>query len=387
MADVENSSLSRALRRRLVGSAVVAAGAVVAASLLVPSYGQSARDASGLLQKQHTAAARTKQAAAAEAKPHVDAPVTVDGGGLPLNLDGHAHNHNDPLTKNSVSRTTGAGTTADTQDPTTPLQAAIDAASVVRQRSRAGPEARAAAEGTGPEGRAAGPLRDGQRLLRPAGGPQRPLGRPGRQRVRRREGAARQRPAAALPGDRPREVPALRRPDRTSSPGDNASGRSRLRRDAERGRRLDRDAQRVDVPLPAGRRARSRGRPRRHAHHRHSPRGSGCTRRPAALPGPRCRTTSPVAPFKGVSKIQEVRGLVDAHTHGMAFEFLGGDVHCGRPWHPYGVDVRARRTAPTTTSPTARARCSRTSSTAARPAPATTRSAGRRSRTGRRRTR
>ena len=32
-----------------------------------------------------------------------------------------------------------------------------------------------------------------------------------------------------------------------------------------------------------------------------------------------------------------MRGLVDAHTHGMAFEFLGGDVHCGRPWHPYGV--------------------------------------------------
>jgi hypothetical protein len=41
--------------------------------------------------------------------------------------------------------------------------------------------------------------------------------------------------------------------------------------------------------------------------------------------------------FQGVSPIQEVRGLVDAHTHGMAFEFLGGDVHCGRPWHPFGV--------------------------------------------------
>ncbi|NUS53228.1 MAG: hypothetical protein HOQ22_19580, partial [Nocardioidaceae bacterium] len=41
--------------------------------------------------------------------------------------------------------------------------------------------------------------------------------------------------------------------------------------------------------------------------------------------------------FKGASGFQEVRGLVDAHTHGMAFEFLGGDVHCGRPWHPYGV--------------------------------------------------
>ncbi|CAN5492877.1 hypothetical protein BH09ACT12_BH09ACT12_11180 [soil metagenome] len=43
------------------------------------------------------------------------------------------------------------------------------------------------------------------------------------------------------------------------------------------------------------------------------------------------------APFTGVSDIQEVRGFVDAHTHGMAFEFLGGDIHCGRPWHKWGV--------------------------------------------------
>ncbi len=41
--------------------------------------------------------------------------------------------------------------------------------------------------------------------------------------------------------------------------------------------------------------------------------------------------------FRGVSDIAETRGYVDAHTHGMAFEFLGGRAHCGRPWHPYGV--------------------------------------------------
>ena len=41
--------------------------------------------------------------------------------------------------------------------------------------------------------------------------------------------------------------------------------------------------------------------------------------------------------FGGKTSFQEVRGYVDAHTHGMAFEFLGGDVHCGRPWHRYGV--------------------------------------------------
>ncbi|MBS45350.1 MAG: peptidase [Nocardioides sp.] len=43
------------------------------------------------------------------------------------------------------------------------------------------------------------------------------------------------------------------------------------------------------------------------------------------------------APHAGVTSYQEVRGYVDGHTHGMAFEFLGGQVHCGRPWHEYGV--------------------------------------------------
>jgi hypothetical protein len=42
-------------------------------------------------------------------------------------------------------------------------------------------------------------------------------------------------------------------------------------------------------------------------------------------------------PHAGVTPYQEVRGYVDAHTHGMAFEFLGGKVHCGRPWHEYGA--------------------------------------------------
>lgn len=42
-------------------------------------------------------------------------------------------------------------------------------------------------------------------------------------------------------------------------------------------------------------------------------------------------------PHAGVTPFQEVRGYVDAHTHGMAFEFLGGRAHCGRPWHEYGA--------------------------------------------------
>ena len=42
-------------------------------------------------------------------------------------------------------------------------------------------------------------------------------------------------------------------------------------------------------------------------------------------------------PTAGITPYQEVRGYVDAHTHGMAFEFLGGDVHCGKPWDQYGA--------------------------------------------------
>ena len=49
------------------------------------------------------------------------------------------------------------------------------------------------------------------------------------------------------------------------------------------------------------------------------------------------------APSKGATPYGEARGFVDAHMHMMAFEFLGGDVHCGRPWHPYGITVALNR--------------------------------------------
>jgi hypothetical protein len=42
-------------------------------------------------------------------------------------------------------------------------------------------------------------------------------------------------------------------------------------------------------------------------------------------------------PFAGTTSFQEVRGYVDPHTHGMSHEFLGGRVICSPPWHRYGV--------------------------------------------------
>jgi hypothetical protein len=39
----------------------------------------------------------------------------------------------------------------------------------------------------------------------------------------------------------------------------------------------------------------------------------------------------------GQTSFQEVRGFMDLHLHGMAFEFLGGRARCARPWSRYGV--------------------------------------------------
>ncbi|WP_205473161.1 hypothetical protein [Nocardioides sp. SYSU D00038] len=48
------------------------------------------------------------------------------------------------------------------------------------------------------------------------------------------------------------------------------------------------------------------------------------------------------APHRGVTRYQEVRGYVDGHTHGMAFEFLGGRAHCGKPWDRFGAPYALR---------------------------------------------
>ncbi|MDI6908732.1 hypothetical protein [Nocardioides sp.] len=60
-------------------------------------------------------------------------------------------------------------------------------------------------------------------------------------------------------------------------------------------------------------------------------RAAGCT------PYPESQIDISGRPHAGVTPFQEVRGYVDGHTHGMAFEFLGGDVHCGKPWDRYGA--------------------------------------------------
>jgi len=63
---------------------------------------------------------------------------------------------------------------------------------------------------------------------------------------------------------------------------------------------------------------------------------AGCT----AFPEVQVNATG--TPFRGSSPTAAVRGFVDAHGHIAAFQFLGGQFHCGRPWSPYGVTVALR---------------------------------------------
>ena len=52
---------------------------------------------------------------------------------------------------------------------------------------------------------------------------------------------------------------------------------------------------------------------------------------------PEAEVNATGGPATGATPYGEARGFVDAHLHMMAFEFIGGSIRCGRPWHPYGV--------------------------------------------------
>jgi hypothetical protein len=54
-------------------------------------------------------------------------------------------------------------------------------------------------------------------------------------------------------------------------------------------------------------------------------------------PYPEAQVDAVGTPFSGASAEADVLGTVEGHAHVTAFEFLGGDWHCGRPWSPFGV--------------------------------------------------
>jgi hypothetical protein len=295
-------------RRRLLWASLVSAAVVVGALQAVPSFGHR----EGSLLEQYDAS----KAEALEALPHVDPPGTPP------------HDHNDPTTKNAISRAGEVG--AATQDPTTADEARANAAYVASQRTLAEPTLTTVAMGSK---RAIHPrtryeMAGGCYTLRVPRG--RYLARtPGGDLVL----SARTRAKSArfffkatdlgsylLYGTKRDFVSGTGLAAEPSTDGDwvvrrtgggyfglrNVTGRA-LRAE---GRRL------VLGDVPSGfvlEKVR------------------GC----AAYPESGVDVVG--NPHGGVTSFQEVRGYVDAHTHGMAFEFLGGEAHCGKPWDRYGA--------------------------------------------------
>ena len=311
-------------RKRLVWSVGLAAGAVLAATVAIPTYADDAP-------------AEARAVADAESVPHPDSELTLTDDGA---IDGHSHDDSDPATKNAVSRSTLA---AGTEDPTTSGQAAAARKAVAAQRAEADPKlVRTAAPSPRrvvPQNRYA--MAGGCYSLRLTAN-DKWVTRSGdgyRASSGRLAGAARFHFQATDLGkyllfDAKREFVAktsgvpligdgVESANKASTAADwtaTSRGSSYLLSlpDAEQG--LSANAA-GDLVMAAT--------PKRFGLHR----TKGCAK------WPEVRTNVSGRPFRGTSNIAEVRGYVDAHTHGMAFEFLGGEVHCGRPWHPYGVEA------------------------------------------------
>ena len=56
------------------------------------------------------------------------------------------------------------------------------------------------------------------------------------------------------------------------------------------------------------------------------------------IPFPEAELNLVGEPQHGPTFYGETRGLVDAHMHMFAFESFGGNLHCGRPWSPLGIE-------------------------------------------------
>ncbi len=71
----------------------------------------------------------------------------------------------------------------------------------------------------------------------------------------------------------------------------------------------------------------------------------GSATRFSAVPGASCQvfpeldTNTTGEPSRGATPFGSVRGWFDSIDHMMAFEFIGGSLHCGRPWSPYGASI------------------------------------------------
>ena len=60
---------------------------------------------------------------------------------------------------------------------------------------------------------------------------------------------------------------------------------------------------------------------------------------PSPAPAAEIELNASGTPWQGSSPYSEVVGTIDAHNHVTAYEFLGGDAHCGEPWNPKGPEA------------------------------------------------
>ncbi len=281
---------------RVAGTAGVAA-VLVATAIALPSQGG---DRAGSLVDSYDASTEAAAAQAVadgeldESWPHSHGPG-----------DGHGHDHSDPATKNSISR--GGVSSPDAQDPTTARERREATAAVAEGRRTADP-----------------PLRD----------------------VRVRQ------PRRDVPEDKYAMAGGCYRLGNLRIRFQATDLGTYLLYTADR-RFLGREG-RVDDP---SRTTVWRAAPRRRGFAFKTTDGSGdwlrrtsrgmraganpqtfWLRRTTGCPGyPEVSVNVSGRPHGGVTKFQEVRGWADLHTHGMAYEFLGGRAHCGKPWDDFGA--------------------------------------------------
>jgi hypothetical protein len=295
-------SENRRLRNRLVWSTALAVGALVGATTVGPTFGTGGAGESKALMRAYSAAAKGRAAIAAENE-----------------------------TKNAISRSEEAG---DTQDPTTPEQAARAVAAVEAQRAEPDPQLTPIPadrpRATAPKSRYA--MAGGCYAMRPVGQPW--VVRSGDNYAATADDVSAAEPfhfqatdlGKYLLWDSQEAFLAPGAPATASASADKSTIWKVTRKGGKRFAFASGGALGVD----GEQRLASTDTPARRFELRLT---DGCAEWPEITTNVEGRT------FAGVSPFQEVRGTTDAHTHGMAFEFLGGNTHCGRPWSPFGVTV------------------------------------------------
>ncbi|KQV77511.1 hypothetical protein ASC64_01300 [Nocardioides sp. Root122] len=293
--------VQRVLISLLTAAGVVTAGVLTAAHDPAPS---------GALSSTYDAQARQRAEVATEQRPHAH-PGANGAAGIETVLgDGHGHVHDDPSTKNAISR---SGEAASAPDPTTPRQRAESRARVAAQRTLAEPRLTRV------------PLRSPRRVVPEsryamAGGCYSLGGVPLTFQATGLGSyllyAADRTFLAASPGGT----------TWAASPSPDAdwtvrgAGRGRFTFALADGRALRRTTTSSGTGFATGTAESFRLR-----------RTEGCTAFPEV------ETDVSGRPFGGATSFQEVRGYVDPHVHGQTHEFLGGRVICSPPFHRYGA--------------------------------------------------